>query len=39
VLCSATIDKNVGKILEDANLQIATFEVNVKRHPVTEHTI
>jgi HrpA-like RNA helicase len=36
VLCSATIDKNIGKILQDANLKIGTFEVKVQRHPITE---
>jgi ATP-dependent RNA helicase DHX37/DHR1 len=34
VLCSATIDESIASILKDANLKIATFEVNVSRHPI-----
>ena len=40
ILCSATIDENIGKIMSDSGLKIDIFEPNIpSRFTVTDHPI
>ena len=40
ILCSATIDENIGKIMSDSGLKINIFEPNIpSRFTVTDHPI
>jgi HrpA-like RNA helicase len=39
VLCSATIDTKIGKLLEDSGLKVDTFTVETNRHKVAEFPI
>ena len=39
VLCSATIDEEIIKIINETNLKIANFNVSVKSFPIVERII
>ena len=40
ILCSATIDEQIGSIMRDANLSVGLFEPNIPpRFTTTEHPI